>query len=46
MLFDFAASMRYLDAILELYVEQDLPLSEIVRRAFGRDRRYPICSGY
>ena len=68
-----------LDAILELYVEQDLPLSEIVargfdeatvrqvgrmvkqaeykrrqappgvkitRRAFGRDRRYPICSGY
>ena len=68
-----------LDAILELYVEQDLPMSEIVRhgfdeatvrqigrmvkhaeykrrqappgvkitrRAFGRDRRYPICSGY
>jgi NAD+ synthase (glutamine-hydrolysing) len=68
-----------LDAILELYVEQDLPMSEIIRRgfdeatvrqigrmvkhaeykrrqappgvkitrrAFGRDRRYPICSGY
>ncbi|NCU01216.1 NAD+ synthase [Candidatus Macondimonas diazotrophica] len=68
-----------LDAILALYVEQDLPLSEIIargfdeatvrqvgrmvknaeykrrqappgvkitQRAFGRDRRYPICSGY
>ncbi len=68
-----------LDAILELHVEQDMPIPEIAkrgfdeatvrrvarmvkraeykrrqappgikitRRAFGRDRRYPICSGY
>ena len=30
----FCCSDEVLDAILELYVEQDLPMSEIVRRGF------------
>jgi NAD+ synthase (glutamine-hydrolysing) len=76
---DFLPDYDVLDRILELSVEQDMPMDDIIasgldravveqvimmvqrneykrrqaapgvritRRAFGRDRRYPITSGY